>query len=605
MTLHASFPSDIQEVDVIVAGGGTSGCVVAARLADADPSLTILVVERGPNNDMPTITTPAFFVTHLAPTSTTTKFYKGNRAPELAGREPIVPVGSVLGGGSSINMMTYSRAQRSDFDSWGSPEWSANSILPYLKKLETYHGPGPKDTHGSDGPIHVSSGTFESTRVTNDVIAAVGKLGYPETVDVSNLDTNNAVQRTLRYINPDGKRQDTATCYIHPRLGDGKHPNLHVAINTEILGVIVDGKRAVGIQIQPKPNPEVEGEAAPSPRSIKARKMVIVSCGAIGTPLLLERSGIGSLEVLKRAGVEPIAEVPGVGFDYQDHQLVVCSYRSSLDPDETLDGMAAGRVDPTSWFSTNDPRLGWNCQDAVLRVRPTDADIKRLGPHFEAAWRRDYEAIPDRPLAHLALVVAYPKDQSTVPVGQYFSFSTFTVHPYSRGHVHITGPGATDEIDFRPGFFTDAEGLDIKKLAWAYKKQRELARRMATYRGEVANTHPPFATGSRAACVETDGPLADVRDIEYTPEDDAVLEAWLRETVDTTWHSLGTCKMAPREKLGVVDAASLGVYGVEGLKIADLSIAPSNVAANTNNTALVIGEKAADIFIKELGLNPS
>jgi alcohol oxidase len=145
----------------------------------------------------------------------------------------------------------------------------------------------------------------------------------------------------------------------------------------------------------------------------------------------------------------------------------------------------------------------------------------------------------------------------------------------------------------------------LKKQVWAYKKQREIMRRMQMYRGEVKSWHPPFAVDSAAACVELEAPLADdVADIKYTPADDAVIEKFLRERIGTTWHSLGTCKMAPREEKGVVDA-NLGVYGVAGLKIADLSIPPGNVAANTNSTALAVGEKAADIFIRELGLEVS
>jgi alcohol oxidase len=138
---------------------------------------------------------------------------------------------------------------------------------------------------------------------------------------------------------------------------------------------------------------------------------------------------------------------------------------------------------------------------------------------------------------------------------------------------------------------------------WAYKKQREIARRMHTYRGEVVSGHPPFPPTSKAACIgnltqhDPDG----IQDIEYTVEDDAILAAWLRANVGTTWHSMGTCKMAPLANNGVVDD-KLRVYGVEALRIADLSILPHNVAANTNNTALVVGEKAADIFIEELGV---
>lgn len=144
--------------------------------------------------------------------------------------------------------------------------------------------------------------------------------------------------------------------------------------------------------------------------------------------------------------------------------------------------------------------------------------------------------------------------------------------------------------------------MDIKKHVWAYKKQREIVRRMETYRGEVASQHPPFPPGSKAAPIDIESPLTDPQDIEYTAEDDAILGQWLRQNVGTTWHSVGTCKMAPFEELGVVDT-NLTVHGVEGLKIADLSILPHNVAANTNNTALAVGEKAADIFIQELAVN--
>lgn len=155
-------------------------------------------------------------------------------------------------------------------------------------------------------------------------------------------------------------------------------------------------------------------------------------------------------------------------------------------------------------------------------------------------------------------------------------------------------------MDFQTGFFLDP--VDITKHVWAYKKQREIVRRMATYRGELAVGHPPFPVGSDAACITIDKPPTNVQNLTYTAEDDAIIRQWLIQNVGSTWHSLGTCKMAPFEQGGVVNT-NLSVYGVEGLKIADLSIPPGNVAANTADTAFAIGEKAADIFIKELGLD--
>lgn len=159
-----------------------------------------------------------------------------------------------------------------------------------------------------------------------------------------------------------------------------------------------------------------------------------------------------------------------------------------------------------------------------------------------------------------------------------------------------------DRVDFDAGFLADPNSIDVKKLVWAYKKSREIMRRMSVYRGEHQPWHPPFPSSSAAVCTKVDAPLPDdVKDIAYTAEDDAVIEQYIREKVETTWHSLGTCKMGPRERMAAVDE-NLNVHGVEGLKIADLSIAPGNVGANLYNTAMVVGEKAADIFIRELGL---
>ena len=152
----------------------------------------------------------------------------------------------------------------------------------------------------------------------------------------------------------------------------------------------------------------------------------------------------------------------------------------------------------------------------------------------------------------------------------------------------------------------DAMDLDVKKHIWAYKLQREMWRRMSIFRGELASSHPRFPAGSKAAVVEkADGPIAKGNErIPYTAEDDKAIDQKVREIVTTTWHSLGTCKMAPKEKMGVTDG-TLSVHGMKGLKLADLSVPPENVGANTGNTAFLVGEKAADIFVKELGLGES
>lgn len=163
-----------------------------------------------------------------------------------------------------------------------------------------------------------------------------------------------------------------------------------------------------------------------------------------------------------------------------------------------------------------------------------------------------------------------------------------------------------DPLDFDVGWLKDPGDVDVKKHIWAYKISREFWRRMDIFRGELKGNHPTFPEGSKAALIEkADGPTSkgDER-IEYSEEDDKAIEQKVREIVSTTWHSLGTCKMAPREDKGVVDP-KLSVYGIQGLKLADLSIPPGNVGANTGGTAYLVGERAADLFIQELGIGKS
>jgi alcohol oxidase len=197
------------------------------------------------------------------------------------------------------------------------------------------------------------------------------------------------------------------------------------------------------------------------------------------------------------------------------------------------------------------------------------------------------------------IVNAFLADPSLVEPGQYVTMGTYTAYPYSRGSIHITDPtNVIDGYDFDTGFLSHPS--DLKKQVWAYKMSREIARRLPYYRGELELGHPKFAPGSKAA-LSSGEPTGEIKDIEYSAEDDAAIEEWIRGNLNTTWHSLGTCAMREREKGGVVDG-SLNVYGTQGLKVADLSMVPENVGANTNNTALVVGEKAAVIIGRELGI---
>jgi len=193
------------------------------------------------------------------------------------------------------------------------------------------------------------------------------------------------------------------------------------------------------------------------------------------------------------------------------------------------------------------------------------------------------------------------RDVSVVPTGKYFGMLYFVEYPESIGYTHITsGEDVSAPLDFDPAYLSRSGDLAI--LKYGYKRSREFARRLPSYRGENTATHPLFAKGSKVACRDAATPVAiNEPDLQYSAEDDKAIEEYTRKYVNTTWHSLGTCAMKPREWNGVVDSR-LNVYGVTGLKVADMSIAPANVSANTYSSAVVIGEKAAVLIAEELGI---
>ena len=325
-----------------------------------------------------------------------------------------------------MNWMVYTRAQRSDFDSWKTPGWSADEMLPFLKKVcllslhdiispslitsqfETYHGKGDKDRHGFDGPVNVSKGTHTCSRAEDAFVEAAAKLGYPEAKDLQNLDANNAIERYYRYVGPNGRRQDAAHRYLHPKLQSGDYPNLHVLVEKQVVKVLFDdNKRAVGVEYQSNPkylaNPEFLATAYTALRSVRARKMVVLSAGANATPGILERSGIGDPQILQRAGIPVLEDLPGVGNDYQDHHLSLWAYRTNLTPRETINGYQDGRFNIDEAIKNTDELLGTNAMDAQGKFRPTEAEVEALGPEFKKAWDRDFKDVPDRPLMILAL----------------------------------------------------------------------------------------------------------------------------------------------------------------------------------------------------------
>ncbi|KAK4899025.1 hypothetical protein LTR49_027729 [Elasticomyces elasticus] len=464
-------------------------------------------------------------------------------------------------------------------------------MLPYMKKVETYQGGGEPLVHGSNGPLRITAGGYRVRKAEDDFLDAAARVGFAITDNLHDMRGELGFEHEHKTVSPNGKRQDAATAYVHPLLEDGKHHNLHVLCEHKVTRVMFDEQnRVVGVEYIPNLDLQITKTSTSYPNFVvRARKQVVVSAGALGSPLVLQRSSI-------RVAID----LPGVGAGYQDHILTTWPYKTNLLPDETLDALWSGRMLPEE--AAKNSLLGWSSSDVHGKYRPNAEQVKALGSEFKAAWEKDYKEKPGKPLVLMATIAGFLGDPSLPPAGAYMSLCGYTAYPYSRGHIHIGGPHWRDLPDFETGFFTNKGDIDMKMQIFTYKSLREIMRQTWMYRGELDMSHPKFAPNSEAALLSLNEPLiaaGEVEDIEYTVDDDKAIEQCLRERIGTTWHSLGTCAMKPREKGGVVDK-DLNVYGTFALKVIDLSIPPENVGANTQITAYTIGEKGADIILNEL-----
>ncbi|KAG1839683.1 GMC oxidoreductase-domain-containing protein [Suillus subluteus] len=595
----------ISEFDIIFAGGGTTACVVAGRLAAWDPSLSILILEGGQHTlNQAVHVQPYRFTSHHMPTSTTMTFNVGNPSPRLNGRAPIVSCAHCIGGGSSVNTMVYTRAPASDFDDWGADGWESKNLIPLMKKLESYEVLPDRPTHGYGGPIKVSYGGCK-LGVTEEFIrvgTTYHKRKYVE--DTDDLETCNTYS-IRRYIDrTTGRRSDAAHHYVY---NQAHNANLQIWVGKRVKRVIFQDKRAVGVEFTS--DPVSCPDAGQSSSIVRASKLVVVTAGAFGSPAILERSGIGAEAILKRCDIQQLVDLPGVGENYcglRDHNIVSVPYFSA-DGAVTMDSLWRGKESVVQehlaqWKINGKSLIAQNGTDAKIKWRPDDDELKAMGSTFQPRWKEFFQDRPDKAVAIFALSEGYVGRLSrSLPPRNYLAAFYFTLYPASAGSVHIKwDENGQEGIDFNTGYLDDPS--DIVPLNFGYKKMREILRRMPSYRGEVPAGHPCFPEGSAAVCRETTGPVdLNAPDLIYTAEDDEAIDRYNRDCVQTTWHSLGTCAMKPREDQGVVDTW-LNVYGVTNLKVADMSIAPKNVGTNTYSTALLIGEKAAMIIADELGI---
>ncbi|KAL0575689.1 hypothetical protein V5O48_006277 [Marasmius crinis-equi] len=444
------------------------------------------------------------------------------------------------------------------------------------------------------------------TSVGKDFLEVAGKYDKDRTStkDANDFGRCDQYSPWCKYIDGvTGKRSDTAHYFIYNQVDHNK--NLVVQDRCRITRVIFEGKKAVGVEFVDDKIGRAQHDASIS-RALASR-LVVVSGGAFGSPAILERSGIGAKDLLQKLDIPVVVDLPGVGENYNDHNLVFNGYYAATDAD-TLDDIFHGTEEEVKpylerWQKDGKGWMAHNGVDAGIKIRPNERDLKELGSPFKKRWEDYFMNAPDKPVMWTGILSAYLGTDPATPKGKYFSAGYHTEYPVSIGRLHITaGQDPYAPLGFEPGFLN--EEADLVVLRWTYKHIREIARRMKSYRGALPSQHPKFSEGSSAAkgIGKCDGPDDIHSDpIRYTEEDNKAIDDFHRKTVETMWHSLGTCAMKPREENGVVDS-NLNVYGADNLKVADMSIAPSNVGANTYNTALIIGEKAAVVIARELGI---
>ncbi len=525
------------DVDYIIIGGGSAGCVLANRLS-ADAKTTVCLLEAGGEDRNPWIHMPVGYIKTM--TNPAVNWMFSTEPQESSGNRPIpVPRGKVLGGSSAINGMLYVRGQPRDFDTWaqlGCRGWSFDEVLPYFKKTECFE-PGGDDFHGGEGPVNVALPT-ERYELLDNVIEAGGQLGYP-----TNHDYNAATQAGFTYFQAtqkNGRRFSAKSAYINPIRQQRK--NLVIETRAMVHKLIIEDGRAVAVAFQQR------GQA----RVIKARREIILAAGAIQSPQLLELSGIGDGRRLRDLGVEVIADRPTVGENLQDHYISRGSWR--LQNVASLNRLTRGLPLVGEAFKYVFGRRGALTLPAgvvagFVKSHPDleDADIQYHVVHatFKDPNKRTFDDFPGLTIGPCQL------------------------RPESRGSVHAVRPEATAPPLIEPNFLTTQ--VDQQVHIAGLKIARELM---------VTSAMAPFVVEEL-----TPGPSID---------DDASLLDFARKTGATVYHPVGTCRMG-NDAEAVVDSR-LCVNGVAGLRVVDASVMPRLTSGNTNAPVLMIAEKAADMI---------
>ncbi len=526
--------------DYIIVGGGSAGCVVASRLSE-DPNTSVCLLEAGGKDKSPFIHAPAGLIAMMA-TKHNNWGYDTVPQKHLNDRIGYQPRGKTLGGSSSINAMLYVRGNRWDYDNWaemGNPGWSYEQILPYFKKAENNKNIH-NEYHGCEGPLHVTN--LNTPSKLNDLfIKAAAECQIPHNPLYNDATQEGAFE--YQVTQKDGERCSAAKGYLTDNL---HRKNLKVITRACTEKLLFEGKKCVGVSYLDKGKKRT---------TLKARKEVILSAGAFGSPQLLMLSGVGPVEELKKHGIGLVHELQGVGENLQDHIDYVMSYKLPSTSDTFGISM----------------RGTWNVLKGIFEwSRKRTGKITSPFAEAGAFLKTDPElAIPDVQLVFVGSIV--DDHGRKMHMGHGMSCHITVLRPESVGTVKLnnTDPLAPPKID--PQFLSNPKDMEI--LVKGAEIQRTILESPALSedRGELLYHVPPF--------------------------DSEALKADIRNRADTQYHPVGTCKMAPEtDPLAVVDA-QLKVHGIDCLRVVDASIMPKLVSGNTNAPTIMIAEKAVDMIL--------
>ncbi|GGP74629.1 choline dehydrogenase [Shewanella ulleungensis] len=533
------------QYDYIIVGAGSAGCVLANRLTE-NPDNKVLILETGGSDKSIFIQMP----TALSIPMNTKKYawqFETQAEPHLDNRRMHCPRGKVLGGSSSINGMVYVRGHARDFDEWqqhGAKDWNYAHCLPYFKKAETWSF-GGNVYRGDKGPLAVNNGNEMKNPLYQAFVDAGVDAGYLATADynASQQEGFGPMHMTVK----NGVRWSTANAYLRPAM---KRDNLTVITHALVHNVIMQGKTAVGVRYERK------GEMI----DVHCNKEVLLSAGSIGSPHILQLSGIGDKQILAEAGIETVHHLPGVGQNLQDHLefyfqfkcLKPISLNGKLDP---LNKLFIG----TRWI-LNKSGLG-------------------ATNHFESCgFIRSKPGLEWPDLQYHFLPAAMRYDGKEAFAGHGFQVHIGHNKPKSRGAVTVVSKDAKVAPQIQFNYLSHQD--DIEGFRACVRLTREIINQPALdeYRGEEIQPGLAILT-------------------------DEQIDAFVRSSVESAYHPSCSCKMG-EDAMAVVDSDTK-VHGIKGLRIVDSSIFPTIPNGNLNSPTIMVAERAADIILNKPMLTPS